>query len=473
MTLDRREFLAATAAAAASTSSGLLAQNRTVLRPEDFGAKGDGATNDTAAFQRLGAEVNRRGGGTIALHAGRTYIVGRQSIGPKGHWRADPILELQKLNMPLRILGNGARMRAAPGLRFGTFDPKTGAPTQHPMPYMKAIDLAQCYRGMIWIHDCSAPVEIHDVELDGNVGQLRIGGKWGDTGWQVAANGLFLVNNHSSELIHNVYTHHHGTDGAMFVGDPARSGRTTASRLISRYNGRQGLSVTGGHGYDFADCEFSHSTRGPIKSAPGAGVDIENEGAGILRDLSFTRCKFVDNGGCGLVADSGKSEGARFDDCLFVGTTSWSAWPSKPGFSFANCTFVGSVVHAFPDADPARAAHFTHCRFTDDPRLSPTGKVYVGGGPIVNLAKSENVLFDGCTFSLIGNGLLPWSWKAVYKDCTMRQRSPKGATPKGRFLGHTSIIAPVDLNGSLVEGTLVVNGREMPRGPLGDIRQNW
>jgi hypothetical protein len=42
------------------------------------------------------------------------------------------------------------------------------------------------------------------------------------------------------------------------------------------------------------------------------------------------------------------------------------------------------------------------CRFTDDPKLSPTGKVFLGGGPIVNLAESDNVLFDRCRFDLVG-----------------------------------------------------------------------
>ena len=183
--------------------------------------------------------------------------------------------------------------------------------------------------------------------------------------------------------------------------------------------------MTGGHGYDFADCEFSHTGRGAIYSAPGAGVDIEAE-AQPIRDLSFTRCKFIDNAGVGMLADSGDSEGAVFTDCLFVGTTTWSAWPLRPRFSFADCTFVGSVVHPFPHADPARACRFTHCRFTDDPKLSPTGKVFIGNGPIVDLAESDNVLFDGCTFKVVASAELPWSWRATYRDCVMAQRSPRG-----------------------------------------------
>lgn len=468
MKVDRRAFLAASAATA-TVPSRLLAAVEEIVRPEEFGARGDGVTNDTRAFAALSAEVNRRGGGTISLRAERTYLVGAQHRGGDLGWTPSPIIELKGLPKPLRILGNGARLRCPPGLLFGTFDLASGAPVHRPMPNLNRSDLASPYRAMILVQDCAAPVEIHDVELDGNSGRLRIGGQYGDTGWQIPATGLHLVGNRTSELIENFLSHHHAQDGAMFIGSPERTGRTRVSRLICRYNGRQGLSITDGRGYDLADCEFSHTGRGAVSSAPGGGVDIEAEHK-TIRDLTFTRCKFIDNHGCGMVADSGDSEGARFTDCLFVGTTSWSAWPLKPHFSFAGCTFVGAVVHAFSDPDPARAAHFFNCRFTDDPKLSPTGEIYTGypkGGPIVNLAVSDNVLFDRCTFDLVGSAALPWSWRAIYRDCTMRQRFPGPGMPKGRYLGHDTISGNVNLYGSMIEGVVIVNGKQLPRGSQG------
>lgn len=465
MKFDRRDFLAAGAASSVMPAWASAATN--ALRPEQFGARGDGVTNDTGAFQRLAAEVNRGGGGTVALRAKRTYVVGAQTRGEGATgWAAEPILELHHLTAPLTIFGNGARLLAQPGLRFGTFDLATGEPVQHPMPYTKRTDVAQCYRGMIWVHDCRNTVDIRDIELDGNAAKLRIGGKWGDKGWQIAANGLLLSRNLASERVANVYTHHHGTDGAIMTGDPARSGRTTVSRLISRYNGRQGLSITGGHGFDFIDCEFSHTGRTRIHSPPGAGVDIEAEHPPI-RDLSFTRCRFVDNFGCGLDADSGDSAGAHFVDCRFVGTTSWSAWPKKPGFRFDGCTFVGSVVHVFADSDANRTARFTNCTFTDDPGLSPTGQVFAYRGGIVKLGPNDAVEFDRCTFNLVADGVLPWSAKAIYRDCLMRQRSPRRAAPNGRYIGRTTIVGAATLTRSEIEGTVVLNGRELPRGHLG------
>jgi hypothetical protein len=85
----------------------------------------------------------------------------------------------------------------------------------------------------------------------------------------------------------------------------------------------------------------------------------------------------------------------------------------------------------------------------------------------VNLPESENVLFDRCHFDLVAAGLLPWSWKAHYRDCTMRQHSPKTAMTKGRYLGRTTIDGPVDLYGSMIQGTLILNGKPVPLGPIG------
>src|SRR3569623_782611 len=158
------------------------------LRPEDFGAKGDGVTNDTDAFARLSAEINRRGGGTIVLRR-TTYLVGKQlqTTRPGQQWAFNPgiILELKDLVRPLVILGNGARLKCAPGLRYGTFDPRSGARTDRPMPNLRQEEVATPYKAMIWVRGCRAPVSISDVELAGTLAQLPLGGPYGDIGYQL------------------------------------------------------------------------------------------------------------------------------------------------------------------------------------------------------------------------------------------------------------------------------------------------
>jgi len=474
MKVDRRTFLAVTAVSLGSRTS--AADLATVFRPEQFGALGDGTTNDTQAFGALCRHVNALGGGTVVLGAGRTYIVGLQARGPDRPFSPRPIMEFGSLTGPLTIVGSGARLRAADGLRFGSFDPGTAEPVHRTMPNVHEPDRAVPYVAMIVVRGSAAPIAIHDIELDGNSGSLRVGGPWGDSGWQVPGSGLALYDNVAGEIIKNVYSHHHPLDGAIIDGAGHRTGRSRIEKLVCRDNGRQGLSIVGGRGYDFESCEFSRTGRASIRSAPGAGLDIEAEGSKSIRDLSFNRCRFEDNAGPAMGADSGDSAEVRFTDCLFVGTTSWAAWPRKPRFTFQGCTFAGTVVHPFSSEDAALATRFVDCRFTDDPELSPTGRLYVGGpagNGIVNMDPSENVQFVNCTFDLVRNGVLPWSWRAVYRDCTMRQASRVPAMTKGKFIGRTVINGPADLYGSMVVGTVILNGKVLPRGRIGTDFDPW
>src|SRR5215471_1707323 len=54
------------------------------LTPEQYGAAGDGVTDDTTAFQNLANAINAAHGGTISLGAGKTYLVGRQTQNTGG-----------------------------------------------------------------------------------------------------------------------------------------------------------------------------------------------------------------------------------------------------------------------------------------------------------------------------------------------------------------------------------------------------
>jgi hypothetical protein len=467
MKLGRRQFIGAGVAFALNASPGLTqkrsinsGEKQGVITPEEFGAKGDGVENDTEAFAEMTEFVNRRGGGVIAFRR-TTYIVGIQTRDPPYSFTPASIMEFRGCRKGLTILGNGARLRCADGLRYGTFDPSTGQPTNHPLPYYVQDELAFPYYAMISAENCSGDVQISDLELDGNVGRLIIGGPYGDTGWQIPAYGLFLNNNTGAEQITRVYTHHHALDGLLINGVVKRNSASALSEIVSEYNGRQGCSVVGGRNYSFANCQFNHTGKAGLLSAPGAGMDIEAE-VKTIRNLTFTGCVFSNNSGVGMVADSGDSEGVTFDSCRFIGTTAWSAWPRKPRFRFDGCEFVGSIVNTFGDPDPERAAQFHDCVFRDDPALSPTGEVYTVF-PIADLSEYRNVLLNRCRVELTGNGVLPWSINAIYRDCTMFQTATRQAYPRGTYIGVNRIDGNVDLNGSAILGDVIVNGRLISR----------
>ena len=434
------------------------------ITPERFGAVGDGVTNDTEAFAAMAEFVNRRGGGAIVLRP-TTYIVGTQARDPtNSNYSFVPakIMDFEGCTKALTIDGNGARLRCADGLRFGTFDRSTGEPTSHILPYTTRGELASPYVAMISVTSCSGGVTINNLELDGNLANLNIGGPFGDKGRQIPADGIRLIDNNCSEALTQVYSHHHAHDG-LRIQRPAEYNPVSVLRdLVCDYNARQGCSIVAGSGYTFVNSRFNHTGKAGLVSGPAAGVDIEAQW-GPIRDLHFSNCEFSDNTGCGLVADSGDSEGATFDRCRFIGTTKWAAWPKKPRFRFANCQFIGAICNTFGDPDPDRAAQFHDCIFQDDPALSPTGTVYRPSYPIANLDNLQNMLFNRCRFELIQDKVLPWSTGALYNDCTMSQIATKVAYPRGTYTGVNIINGNVDLGRSRILGDVIVNGQTLPR----------
>ncbi len=468
MKATRREVIAGLAAGSVVSGCRAVAAPADAITPEAFGAKGDGRTNDTDAFAAMSAHVNARGAGTIILRP-VTYIVGKQAHTPgdseKFGFTPFDIIHIVGCKGAVAIQGNGARLRCASGLRYGGFDPRSGQALPDSRDNLKPKNRAVPYVGMIFIENCSGSVEISHLELDGNLGGHVAGGRYAKGGWQAAGTGIRLVGNVGEERLSRIRSHHHAQDGVILTAAIDRSGSTVVSDCVCENNGRQGCSITRGRNYSFERCHFNRTGRAGLGSSPGAGVDIEAEGGGTVRNVAFTDCEFSDNAGFALVAGSGDSADATFTRCKFVGTTNWAAWPNKPGFRFSNCTFVGQIVHIYGDPDPARAAQFMDCIFSDDPALSPTGQVYggrIGAKPIAILTKSQNALFNRCNFNLVADMTLPMSTDVIYSDCTMSQRSPMPSRPGGTYLGSTTISGNANLTGSHIRGTVTLNGRPLP-----------
>lgn len=457
---SRRHFLVGSGFVALTALLATPSQAALSFTPERYGAKGDGRTDDSGAFARLAEAVNAAGGGTVQLRK-TTYLVGTQTRGPDGLPTEVQLMNFANCRRMVTIRGNGARLLCAPGQHYGMFKPD-GTAVQKITP-KGTVGMVRPYAAMIDARFCSGGVHIENLELDGNSGSHVIGGKRGDKGWQIGCVGIALRNNSGPERLINVHAHHQPHDGFYVDGprEPTPGVERRFTNVIADMNGRQGMSLVGGHGYRFERSRFSRTGRGAVASAPGAGVDIEAQRKKPIRDIAFSGCRFEDNRGCAVVADSGNTADVHFTDCLFVGTDNWAVWPEKPGFAFERCLFLGNLVHVYGDADPDRATRFTDCRFSDDPTLSPTGKLALRKSK-ASLIAGENVLFDGCAFTMTGEGILPRSDAAIYRNCRMEQASPKIATPRGTFEGRNVINAKADLGFSVIAGPTIVNGRELP-----------
>lgn len=443
--------------------------------PEMFGAVGDGVTNDHAAFDALSAYINARGGGSIEMRPGATYIVGNQTRGRDGRaWGGTSPLAILGATKLVRIIGNGATIKAAAGYRYGMFDAVSGAPiaaggagNQYGSPWLGIVD----------IQDCQAGYTIDDLVLDGNVQNAIIGGtNAGDDGRQIQGCGLWLRNNRGPVAIRGVRCPNNPWDGAYFnhIGKGTGLDRRFSGILIERYSapncGRQALSVTGGIGGKISLSQFNDTSRAiGFASNPASGIDFEAEGTNEVREWAVDDCEFDNNAGQAVTGTVSTElsfvEGLVFNRCKFIGATGYAAYLVHPRMKFVDCTVVGPMLQAWNgDANPEKQTQMIRCLLTDDPAYSPTGVVWQPNLSIYATTTPQGVLFDGCTFRLISAGLtLPSSGpNAIYRNCRGYQASANTVVMQGKFEGRNEFTTAGALNylapGTRIYGHLVING---------------
>lgn len=392
----------------------------------DCGAKGDGVTDDTAAFRKAAAMAQAARAAVVNIPRG-TYLVGQQDsppngrsvnraalgLAPKAFFDWQPLFAVKNMQS-LQINGNNATIRLKPGLRYGGFDPDGGPADITNIGRMDKERVRSAKVGPIIHIVDSSNVSIRQLEIDGNSGQLFLGGRYGDKGRQVPGTGISL-NRCPGASITDCHVHHCPLDGITILhqGEKSRdsSRPVTITRTVSEYNGRQALSWIGGNGLKCTDCKFNHTGRtrsrdgkGFVVSSPGAGLDIEpNTGPEWARNGVFTRCEFHDNAGPGIVVNSGDGGYSRFVDCTVQGTTGWALWLQRPGLVFENCRIFGSSTYvnngsrAGSPPDPKLATRFSNCRFEDTPGIPGSKQVYRRGF-LYDSAIGSGATWEDCTF---------------------------------------------------------------------------
>ena len=441
-----------------------------VVHITDFGAKGDGITNCTTAFQSASAWLQQKGGKLI-IDKG-TYVVGRQKLsgayGAAASYISEPILFFRNTKHPIEIIGENAILKAAPGLKYGSFNPVTGKndslrTTGNFSDYYAA--------GVIFISSYGAvSMKIRGLELDGNSQSLDIGPAFGPEGIQLPAIGITLFNSQYAE-VSDCNIHHCGLDAIIIAWTGLKDADPTFPHIIrnvkATYNGRQGLSWVGGNHLTVTDCEFSSTgkainNRKAVVSKPSAGIDIEIEQS-IIKNGLFENCIIYDNAGPGLSTIGHDTYDINFRKCTFIGTTNSAAYPKSQNLSFDSCTFVGRVERIFGSKDKQKAISFKDCLFTLEQSMSPGGKVF---GDTWEFYEGQNVVFDRCTFNAAGNYLPACNQKEiVFKDCDFYQNSDKDFWASAIFRGTTRFIMKgkgnIDERDAKFEGPVFINGKRI------------
>jgi hypothetical protein len=437
---------------------------------KDFGAVGDGVTNNTEAFQKASAYLLANGG-TLIIDPG-SYVVGKQRLSGSytagSAYFAEPILSFIDAKKPIVVLGYKATLKAADGLKFGSFNPITGEKDSIRKVGNNSSYYASAFTFFNVVRCVS--ITIKGITLDGNSAKLNIGPAFGPDGIQLAALGIGLYSNKSA-VVADCYIHNCALDGIIVAWTGLKDGDPiyphTITNVRAEYNGRQGLSWVGGNNLTVINSDFSSTGKAlnyglPVISKPSAGIDIELENS-ILKNGNFINCRVFNNAGSGVISIAHDTYNINFKKCTFIGTTNSAAYPRSQNFSFDSCTFVGRVERIFGSVDKSKATSFKDCLFTMDPKMSPNGQVY---GDTWEFYEGQNVVFDHCEFDAVNKYLPTFNVPEIeFLDCSFSQNSDKNFNAAAIFKGTTKFImagkGKIDATKSVVEGNLIYNNKKI------------
>lgn len=447
-----------------------LSSEKFILHIKDLGAVADGVTNCTEAFQKA-ADYLQIHGGTLIIDPG-VYIVGKQKLSgsylAESSFIAEPVLEFKQAINPITISGFKAVLKAADGLKYGSFNPVSGLKDSIRKEGNRSDYYASAYT-LINAVGCTS-ISIKGLTLDGNSGKLDIGPAFGEEGIQLAATGIGLYSNKKVDIA-DCYIHHCALDAIIvsWTGlkdtDPIYD--HTIKNVKAEYNGRQGISWVGGNNLTVINSEFFSTGKAfnkglPVVSKPSAGIDIEIEES-IIKNGNFISCKIYDNAGPGLSSIGYDTYNIHFKKCTFIGTTNSAAYAKSQGFSFDSCTFVGKVERIFGSSDKSKAINFKDCLFTMDKKRSPNGKVF---GESWEFYEGQNVIFDHCEFDADTKRLPIFNTtEIVFLNCKFSQNSDQDFNAAAIFKGSTNFVmkgkGKIDASKATVEGELIYNDKKI------------
>ncbi|WKY43524.1 right-handed parallel beta-helix repeat-containing protein [Eubacteriaceae bacterium ES2] len=209
---------------------------------KDFGAVGNGATNDTAAIQ-------------AALNASSVVNI------PDGTYM---------INVDQAIKPNSGQ----------TINLSSGA-------VLKALPSTNSYYSVIRISGVSG-VTINGGTIVGErYEHLGSGGEWGM--------GIHVIKGASSVNINGVTVQDCWGDG-IFLGDSPTVSNIVIDNVIAENNRRQGISITDATGVTIKNSIF-RNTNGTL---PEAGIDIEPDAGQTSRDIEIINVQSYGNNGSGL-----------------------------------------------------------------------------------------------------------------------------------------------------------------------------
>ena len=377
------------------SSQQTTAASSRIFRPEEYGAKGNGRTNDLIALQRLTRAVNECGGGIVVFGKGKTYRIAIED-DPNGGHTAVPIAGAMALNFegcqrPLTIDMQGATIELA---------------SNHSTKYA-FFRFFNCKQFTLQGGKLVGDARTHDYTPAIWRGkQEKSTHEWG-TGVQI---------NGASGTIRNMSISYMTGDG-IYAGSFKKDGVTYHSRTI--YDGleisycrKNGIGQLSTDGTEFLNCNIHHiGTSDHLQgTSPMAGIDFEYEDKlGATGNITLRGCNIHD---CAqnTIIGSEKSRACPqiflMENCLIEGCKLHigNIEASKKKI-MRHCTISAPILLGFTQVDSCTfqigatglsvsGTTFRGCTFSGrlkDFDEEPHGSCFMGNN-------GDTTVFEDCTF---------------------------------------------------------------------------
>ena len=351
-----------------------------VVNVKNYGAKGDGITDDYLALKRAFAKINQQKTGTLYFPPG-TYLIGVHKISNGGLKNNVTDLELKNCTN-VAVYGAKATIVCRGGwIKKADYLNDNG----HTYSFHDTVGLSftNCRNLKVssLIFDGGANTIIKEATAEGG------------------SYGILLSGCYDVELS-KLHIHHCCTDG-LYVAERGNwspnydnytfkvTQRLTVTDCVFDRNARQGMSIIQLRYATFTRCIFSNTGYTGLygSHAPAAGVDIEpnyvhDDPTGVAKgdhstgNITFTDCQFINNHGFEFVAtgmDSTKHP-VQLTKCLFKNTQNSEAAvvPAAANTTFTDCYF--DEVGLWPNyatPDVATVTKVINCGFkSSQPQLA-------------------------------------------------------------------------------------------------------
>lgn len=332
----------------------------------DFGAIGDGFTDDSKAFKRASDWINANWSSSSAIKItmpSRTYKVGHQvKKGEIWNYGTGSVNNTSQSYLGIKVFdlvgasnviieGNGSQIVYQNGLMYGGYRTDTESPcTAHgscnSCPNWNDVATVGSF---VYLDQCSC-VSVSGFWVEGRYNMCQRQGMVGEcSSIQLEYDGILIAGGADIE-ISNVICTNFGRDGLMTYYKGSDVTNLTLNNFISSGNGRNGYSLCSGVNVTANNCDFILS--GNIKEGaiyagnPQAGLDIEPDQGGIASNCSFTNCKMSGNSSYAFTTNNYYPSNITLDSCLFSSLTNWALWPSgMVNSKIKNSTVLGKVTH--------------------------------------------------------------------------------------------------------------------------------